>query len=70
VQAPTVGIFSAVREWSAGDQVQRGAALGAIQSLGHMAEISAPVEGVIREVLVSGGSPVEYGQALFVIAAR
>ncbi len=69
VQAPTVGIFSAVREWSVGDSVDRGAPLGAIQSLGHMAEISAPSEGVIAEVLVTGGSPVEYGQALFVIAA-
>jgi biotin carboxyl carrier protein len=68
VQAPTVGIFSAVREWAVGDPVRRGAALGAIQSLGHMAEIAAPSEGVIAEVLVSGGSPVEYGQALFVIA--
>ncbi|MFN2520998.1 MAG: acetyl-CoA carboxylase biotin carboxyl carrier protein subunit [Candidatus Limnocylindria bacterium] len=69
VQAPTVGIFSAVREWAVGDAVQRGAPLGAVQSLGHMAEISAPSEGVIAEVLVTGGSPVEYGQALFVIAA-
>ena len=68
VQAPTVGIFSAVREWAVGDPVQRGAALGAIQSLGHMAEITAPSDGVIAEVLVTGGSPVEYGQALFVIA--
>ena len=68
VQAPTVGIFSAVREWAVGDAVQRGSALGAIQSLGHMAEISAPSDGVIAEVLVTGGSPVEYGQALFVIA--
>jgi biotin carboxyl carrier protein len=70
VHATTVGIFSASREWSAGDAVARGDVLGGIQSLGHIAEISAPADGEIREVLVTGGSPVEYGQALFVIALR
>jgi biotin carboxyl carrier protein len=70
VHATTVGIFNAIREWSAGDEVARGDVLGGIQSLGHLAEISAPVDGKIREVLVAGGAPVEYGQALFVIALR
>ncbi|HET8569434.1 MAG TPA: biotin/lipoyl-containing protein [Candidatus Limnocylindria bacterium] len=70
VHASTVGIFSAAREWSAGDRVERGAVLGAIQSLGHMAEVTAPVGGALREVLVAGGAPVEYGQPLFVIDAR
>jgi biotin carboxyl carrier protein len=68
VHATTVGIFSAAREWSAGDSVARGDVLGGIQSLGHVAEISAPADGQIREVLVTGGAPVEYGQPLFVIA--
>ena len=70
VHATTVGMFSAAREWSAGDSVARGDVLGGIQSLGHVAEISAPADGEIREVLVTGGAPVEYGQALFVIALR
>lgn len=70
VQAGAVGIFSSAREWSAGDAVQSGAVLGAIQSLGHMAEVTAPVEGSIAEVLVTGGAPVEYGQPLFVIRPR
>ena len=70
VHATTVGIFSAAREWSAGDAVTRGDVLGGIQSLGHVAEISAPADGEIREVLVAGGAPVEYGQSLFVIALR
>lgn len=68
VHATTVGIFNASREWSAGQAVSRGEVLGGIQSLGHVAEISAPADGEIREVLVAGGAPVEYGQALFVIA--
>ena len=70
VHATTVGLFSAAREWSSGDAVARGDVLGGIQSLGHVAEISAPADGEIREVLVTGGAPVEYGQALFVIAVR
>src|SRR5205807_285654 len=65
-----VGIFNAGREWTAGDEVKRGDVLGGIQSLGHIAEISAPADGEIREVLVAGGAPVEYGQPLFVIALR
>jgi biotin carboxyl carrier protein len=70
VHATTVGMFSAAREWTSGDAVARGDVLGGIQSLGHVAEISAPADGEIREVLVAGGAPVEYGQALFVIALR
>jgi len=70
VHATTVGIFSGAREWKAGDEVARGAVLGAIQSLGHMAEITAPADGSISEVLVAPGAPVEYGQPLFAIVLR
>lgn len=69
IQATSVGIFSASREWAAGDAVTKGASLGAIQSLGHMTEITAPVDGVLTSVLIAGGAPVEYGQALFAIAS-
>ena len=68
VHATSVGIFSATREWAAGDPVTAGASLGAIQSLGHMTEITAPVDGVLTSVLIAGGAPVEYGQPLFAIA--
>lgn len=70
VRATTVGIFSATREWKAGDDVKRGTVLGAIQSLGHMADITAPADGKIEEILVAAGAPVEYGQPLFAIALR
>jgi biotin carboxyl carrier protein len=70
VRATTVGIFSATREWKAGDDVKKGTVLGAIQSLGHMADITAPADGKIEDVLVAGGAPVEYGQALFAISLR
>ncbi len=70
VHAGTVGIFSGPRAWSAGDAVSRGEVLGGIQTLGHTSEVKAPADGEIREVLVTTGAPVEYGQALFVIAVR
>jgi len=70
VRATTVGIFSATREWKAGDDVKKGTVLGAIQSLGHMADITAPADGKIEEILVAAGAPVEYGQALFAISLR
>ena len=68
VRATTVGIFSSAKEWQKGDDVKRGAILGAIQSLGHMADITAPADGRIDEVLVAAGAPVEYGQPLFAIS--
>ena len=70
VHAGTVGIFSGPRAWSPGDTVTRGEVLGGIQTLGHTSEVRAPADGEIREVLVTTGAPVEYGQALFVIALR
>ena len=70
VHAANVGIFNGPRAWSPGDAVTRGEVLGGIQTLGHVSEIKAPVDGEIKEVLVTTGAPVEYGQALFVIALR
>jgi biotin carboxyl carrier protein len=70
VHATTVGIFSPAREWHAGDAVSRGDVLGGITSLGQVAKIVAPADGEVREVLVAGGAPVEYGQPLLVITLR
>jgi acetyl-CoA carboxylase biotin carboxyl carrier protein len=70
VHAASVGIFSGPRAWNPGDAVTRGEVLGGIQTLGHTSEIKAPADGEILEVLVTTGAPVEYGQALFVIALR
>lgn len=70
VHAGTVGIFNGPRSWNPGDEVTRGEVLGGIQTLGHVSEVKAPADGEIREVLVTTGAPVEYGQALFVIALR
>ena len=67
VHASSVGIFNGPRSWNPGDAVTRGEVLGGIQTLGHVSEIKAPADGQMREVLVTTGAPVEYGQALFVI---
>ncbi len=68
VHASTVGIFTAPKAWTVGDAVKRGDVLGGVQSLGHISDVKAPADGEIHEVLVTIGTPVEYGQALFVIA--
>jgi biotin carboxyl carrier protein len=70
VHATTVGIFNPAKEWQKGDAVSRGDVLGGIKSLGHVAKIVAPADGEVREVLVAGGAPVEYGQPLLVITLR
>jgi len=70
VHSSGVGIFSASKEWSSGDEVKKGTVLGAVQSLGAMTDVVAPIDGVLRDVLVAGGAPVEYGQALFAIEKR
>jgi biotin carboxyl carrier protein len=70
VHSSGVGIFSASKDWSAGDEVKKGTVLGAVQSLGAMTDVVAPIDGVLRDVLVAGGAPVEYGQALFAIERR
>jgi acetyl-CoA carboxylase biotin carboxyl carrier protein len=70
VHATNVGIFSGPRAWNPGDNVARGDVLGGVNTLGHVTQVTAPADGEIREVLVSTGAPVEYGQALFVITVR
>ena len=70
VHSSGVGIFSASKDWSAGDAVKKGTVLGAVQSLGAMTDVVAPIDGVLRDVLVAAGAPVEYGQALFAIEKR
>jgi len=67
VHAANVGIFNGPRAWNPGDSVARGDVLGGVNTLGHVTQVTAPADGEIKEVLISTGAPVEYGQALFVI---
>ncbi|MGY4706316.1 acetyl-CoA carboxylase biotin carboxyl carrier protein [Candidatus Bipolaricaulota sp. J31] len=50
-----------------GDRVEEGQTLCVIESMKVMNEIRADVSGVVEEILVEDGSPVEYGQPLFKI---
>ena len=50
-----------------GSQVKEGDTLCIIEAMKLMNEIEADKSGTIREILVESGTPVEYGQPLFVI---
>lgn len=50
-----------------GARVRKGQTLCIIEAMKLMNEIESDREGVIREILVENGQPVEFDQALFVI---
>ncbi|NLB94151.1 MAG: biotin/lipoyl-binding protein [Armatimonadetes bacterium] len=70
VCSPLVGFFhqSASAKCppvTVGMAVRDGQVLGAIESMSVLYDVTAEVSGVITEVLVEEGQPVEYGQELF-----
>ena len=66
ITAPMVGIFHpAEAAFKVGSAVRAGQALGAIESMKLMNEVVTDVGGVVTEVAVEEGSPVQYGQTLF-----
>ena len=50
-----------------GQAVTKGQTLCIIEAMKLLNEIEADHDGVIKEILVENGQPVEYGQPLFVI---
>jgi acetyl-CoA carboxylase biotin carboxyl carrier protein len=50
-----------------GQSVQQGQPLCIIEAMKLLNEIEADKAGVVKEILVNNGEPVEYGQPLFVI---
>lgn len=73
VKAPMVGTFyrspnpGASPFVEVGQTVKEGDALCIIEAMKLLNEIEADKSGVIKEILVENGEPVEYGQPLFVI---
>ena len=73
VKSPMVGTFYRAATPGAkpfvevGDSVQEGQALCIIEAMKLMNEIEADKTGTIKAVLADNGSPVEFGQPLFVI---
>lgn len=66
VRAPMVGIYhSAGNSMVKGVAVKAGQSVGAIESMKLMNDVISERDGVIAEVLVEDGLPVEYGQSLF-----
>jgi oxaloacetate decarboxylase alpha subunit len=50
-----------------GDTVQAGQTLCILEMMKMMNELTADIDGIIREILVENGQTVEYGQPLFAI---
>ena len=50
---------------SVGDEIKEGQTLCVVEAMKLMNEIPSDKNGIIREVLVENGQPVEYGQILF-----
>lgn len=74
VKAPMVGTFYRAPNPNSpafvevGQTVKEGEPLCIIEAMKLLNEIEADKSGVIKEILVQNGEPVEYGQPLFVIA--
>ena len=73
VKAPMVGTFylkpSPTSEpyVKIGKTVKKGETLCIIEAMKLMNEIESEFDGVLKEILVKDGEPVEYGKPLFVI---
>ena len=64
--SPAVGIFRAIA--SVGTKVRAGDRVAVVDLLGIPQDVVAPIDGLLVEVLVETGHPVEYGEELAVIA--
>ncbi len=73
VKSPMVGTFyrapspGAAPFVEVGQTVKEGEPLCIIEAMKLLNEIEADKSGVIKEILIESGGPVEYGQTLFVI---
>jgi len=73
VKSPMVGTFyrspspGAASFVEFGQAVKPGDTLCIIEAMKLLNEIEAEVGGVVKEILVENGQPVEYGQPLFII---
>jgi acetyl-CoA carboxylase biotin carboxyl carrier protein len=71
IESPMVGTFyrapapEAPPYVDVGTRVSKGQTLCILEAMKLMNELEAEVDGVVREILVQNGDPVEYGQALF-----
>ncbi len=73
IDSPLVGTFYRAASPDAkpfvqvGDTVNADTVLGIIEAMKVMNEIKAEKSGVIKEILIENGQPVEFGQPMFVL---
>ncbi|MCL5674271.1 MAG: acetyl-CoA carboxylase biotin carboxyl carrier protein [Candidatus Omnitrophica bacterium] len=73
VKSPLVGMFYLAPSPHAktfveiGSHVQKGDTLCIIEAMKVMNEINADENGIVKEILVETGKPVEFGQLLFIL---
>jgi acetyl-CoA carboxylase biotin carboxyl carrier protein len=68
VVSPKVGIFHSIDSVGVvGAEIRTGQVLGSIESMKLMNDVISKYDGIIEEILIEDGMPVEYGQALFMV---
>lgn len=73
IESPTVGTFyrssapGAEPFVKVGSHVEADTTVAVVEAMKVMNEIKAEKSGVIKEILMENGQPVEYGQPLFVL---
>lgn len=73
ITSPIVGTFYRAPKPDAppfvevGDEVKIGQTLCIIEAMKLMNEVKSDYNGIVKEILVENGEPVEYGQPLFII---
>ena len=65
IVSPVVGYYREGRvKLAEGATIQRGDLVAVIEALGLANDVESSVEGVVQEVLVQPGDPVDYGKVL------
>jgi len=73
IRSPMVGTFYRAPDPSSppfvevGEPVKKNQIVSIIEAMKLMNEIESDVDGIIEEILVENGKPVEYGQKLFAV---
>ncbi len=76
IKAPIVGTFyrspspDAKAYVDVGDTVRKGQVVCIVEAMKLMNQIESDVDGVVTEILVENGQPVQFGQDLFRLAPR
>lgn len=75
IKSPMVGTFYRASDPTSpplveeGDPVKKNQILCIIEAMKLMNEIDSDIDGILKEIYVENGKPVEYGQKLFAIQA-